>query len=889
MKFLRSVRPTHISFTTLGCLSPVRSSIIALLLACLATAGAACGGEGAADNKVASLEITPSSGVVEVGATISFTATPRNAAGDLLFDHRIIWHNLDNYAELIAEGELQGSRVGTAHLSCTCDDVVEHITLRVVPSGALLDDAGVVDADVVDGSDDPAPGAAVDSISLTPSSGAVVAKGTRQLTATLLDAEGNEIEDGRAITWLSSDKKVATVDAQGFVTGTGTGSTTISASCEGKSASAKIKGYPAVSGMVTAGGRHACGLTTSGVAYCWGASSDGALGIGPDFPRVTGEDHVVNYIQIDPAPVRGGHLFRTLSAGNQYTCGISVEGDTYCWGRSIAIGDSDVIDVSEDAMPTPEPALVAGGHAFTSISAGTYVTCALTKAGAAYCWGVNVYGQLGDGTKTERGKPTAVVGGHVFTQIEAGSTFTVALGKDGLAYHWGQVEIANELVELTEPTPVPGDHNFVDISASDVHVLALDTDGNAWAWGSNQSGLLGDGTAAPHSAPALVSGGYQFTAISAGGMSSAIGTDGKLYWWGHFGVQATLDDVLNGNDRSRDYLEPYPFGTYGFTQLTAGGNFLLATTPDGSVSGLGNNGDAQLALGEELYTRESPDTQLSSYTLSLPATAIAVDSGGSFETTINVERHGGFTLNGIGFSKPIMLSTTLASGDSDSVGGADGLNATITPSVLNAGQNSAVLKITSDSGDASARGVIGVQSNADGQTTQSAVLTVDVSEALPAGDTLDLVCDSESTPLDHQSGSSNRYHCMASQDGIFAPGQYAGGSEIALLTRLTSGVWVDETVGVCIFWGRDYSGHSNPSQAFVRALNGGNSLAGPKNSPLGKWGVLVKKSGIPEGGSQWLVFTDKADPQIRGLSVEMSTDPPTIVGWSFTRRATCPW
>ena len=65
------------------------------------------------------------------------------------------------------------------------------------------------------------------------------------------------------------------------------------------------------------------------------------------------------------------------------------------------------------------PTAVAGGHTFKSIMAGAEVTCALTTAGQAWCWGANSSGQLGNGTAAPFGvpqlTPTAVAGGLTFS------------------------------------------------------------------------------------------------------------------------------------------------------------------------------------------------------------------------------------------------------------------------------------------------------------------------------------------------------------------------------------------------------------------------------------------------------------------------------------------
>src|SRR3989441_6972352 len=51
---------------------------------------------------------------------------------------------------------------------------------------------------------------------------------------------------------------------------------------------------------------------------------------------------------------------------------------------------------------------------FAAVSAGDYHTCGVTTAGTAYCWGDNTYGELGDGTRTDRTSPAAVEGGLTF-------------------------------------------------------------------------------------------------------------------------------------------------------------------------------------------------------------------------------------------------------------------------------------------------------------------------------------------------------------------------------------------------------------------------------------------------------------------------------------------
>lgn len=74
---------------------------------------------------------------------------------------------------------------------------------------------------------------------------------------------------------------------------------------------------------VSAGGFHACGLTTGGLAYCWGAGGNGQLGDGN--PVVSSSI---------PVAVAGGRTFASISVGNRHTCGVTTSGVAYCWGEN---------------------------------------------------------------------------------------------------------------------------------------------------------------------------------------------------------------------------------------------------------------------------------------------------------------------------------------------------------------------------------------------------------------------------------------------------------------------------------------------------------------------------------------------------------------------------
>ncbi len=98
-----------------------------------------------------------------------------------------------------------------------------------------------------------------------------------------------------------------------------------------------------------------------------------------------------------------GILFRAISAGYAHSCGVSVDGTAYCWGRNDhgQVGDGTF---KHSSVPVP----VAGDVKFASISAGIHHTCGVAESGIAYRWGLNESGQIGDDSTIDRGVPTVV-------------------------------------------------------------------------------------------------------------------------------------------------------------------------------------------------------------------------------------------------------------------------------------------------------------------------------------------------------------------------------------------------------------------------------------------------------------------------------------------------
>ena len=102
----------------------------------------------------------------------------------------------------------------------------------------------------------------------------------------------------------------------------------------------------------------------------------------------------------------GGLSFVQVKAGNQFTCGVATSGRAYCWGYNL-YGQLGNGTTENRLAPIP----VAGDHTFRQLNAGSSHVCGTTPEAVAYCWGYNGYGELGDGTLESRTAPVRVGGG----------------------------------------------------------------------------------------------------------------------------------------------------------------------------------------------------------------------------------------------------------------------------------------------------------------------------------------------------------------------------------------------------------------------------------------------------------------------------------------------
>ena len=179
---------------------------------------------------------------------------------------------------------------------------------------------------------------------------------------------------------------------------------------------------PVTATAIAAGFRHSCAIGSNGATYCWGSNSNGQLGTGNTTNSGT------------PVLVTGTLTFTQLSLGEDFSCGVAATGGVYCWGRGNfgQLGNGAIADA---LVPTA----VSSSSAFVQVAAGFNHACGLTAAGEVWCWGANTYGQLGNNTGFATTVPLVIQSnGVVFSSIASGAYHTCGLTSSGAAYCWGR-------------------------------------------------------------------------------------------------------------------------------------------------------------------------------------------------------------------------------------------------------------------------------------------------------------------------------------------------------------------------------------------------------------------------------------------------------------------
>ena len=486
---------------------------------------------------------------------------------------------------------------------------------------------------------------------------------TFTLTATVHDHNGNPIPTA-ALTWSSSAPNVLFVSAAGQLHGINQGSARITVSGMGARDTATFdvssmlvqlsksfdnecvtsstgRGYcrgdnffgelgngtvfgngppslvfVAVSGghafrEVLSGVEFTCGLTTDSLAWCWGLGEVGSLGTGDTITHTT------------PVPVSGGIHFSQLSTDGQSACGFTATGATYCWGWGAAgeNGDSSGANVIR-------PQLLSGGLQLASVSTSLYSSCGVTTGHAAYCWGLNNNGMLGSVTDTVFTTPTPLGGGHKFASVSGKESFTCGLATDGTVYCWG--------LGITAPAALAGNLHFTELSTDFYHACGVTTDSVGYCWMAGSQSDLG--------APIQIPGNPKILHIGAGYYHDcAILADSTASCWlEHCGVASDVGCNSPGTQ----------------TGIAGGRKFTSVVSSDAASCGTSPDSTAACWVFD-IAPFVSPEASVPGF----KATSLSMGGGGDYPCAIGADSLGYcWAVNGYADSVSITTPTVLPGG-----------------------------------------------------------------------------------------------------------------------------------------------------------------------------------------------------------------------------------
>jgi alpha-tubulin suppressor-like RCC1 family protein len=299
-----------------------------------------------------------------------------------------------------------------------------------------------------------------------------------------------------------------------------------------------VSGLSGVIAVAAGVSGHSLALKSDGTVWAWGIHNYGAIGNGPT-PDPTPCAQFIDCVRV-PVQAVGLTDVVAIAAGAAHSLALKRDGTVWAWGLNNAgqLGSTTPprCSISRSGLIPCSyvPIQVPGLSGVISLAGGGNHSLALRSDSTVWAWGSNDYGQLGDGTLTQRTTPGPVSGLSGIKAIAAGDFHNLALKADRTLVAWGsnqfgQLSAQSPMCTFVScsklPIPVAGLSGITAIAAGSNHSITLGSDGIVRTWGDNSSGQLGTGSSdtAMHLTPAPLSGLSGVTAITAvGNISMAI-------------------------------------------------------------------------------------------------------------------------------------------------------------------------------------------------------------------------------------------------------------------------------------------------------------------------------------------------------------------------------
>ena len=258
-----------------------------------------------------------------------------------------------------------------------------------------------------------------------------------------------------------------------------------------------------LSSVKSLGGRgyHTLAVKTDGTVWAWGWNKYGELGHDTSgSPCLYGIPGTCSNV---PLLVSGVNNPLMVTGGGFFNLALMPDHSLLGWGRNNhgELGDGTF---TERPAPVPVNSVLANVE---YVSAGWFHAVALTTDKKVWTWGNNTSGEIGTGSTSTTGVnlPVQVPGLANVKTVSAGDGFTAALKADGTVWTWGGNAFGQlgdgTFTDRPSPAQVAGLENVVYLAARDYHVIVIKADGSVWCWGSNENGECGDNTVTDRTRP----------------------------------------------------------------------------------------------------------------------------------------------------------------------------------------------------------------------------------------------------------------------------------------------------------------------------------------------------------------------------------------------------
>jgi alpha-tubulin suppressor-like RCC1 family protein len=235
--------------------------------------------------------------------------------------------------------------------------------------------------------------------------------------------------------------------------------------------------------FVVAGRQHSLAIKNDGTLWAWGSNSQGELGDGTTVSKNI------------PTKIGNDTDWKSIAAGYRYT--IALKNDGTLW----TCGDNDwgQLGNGKPYISTNVLSKIGDSNNWLLISTRISTSSAIQKDGTLWTWGNNQQGQLGNGDVDHNVTvPTQIGIDKNWKQIASGDLNSSALKTDGTLWTWGLNDYGQlgdgTYIDKFTPTQIGNATDWESIYTGGGHSGALKSDGTFWTWGLNSSGQTGNGT-----------------------------------------------------------------------------------------------------------------------------------------------------------------------------------------------------------------------------------------------------------------------------------------------------------------------------------------------------------------------------------------------------------